>query len=53
MSAPLDSRPLVADSTPDRSTSVDSREKAASRPDLKAPAPLEPHWERVIASATD
>jgi hypothetical protein len=53
MSAPLDTRPPVADSAPDRATSTDSREKAASRPEHKAPAPLEPHWEPVIASATD
>jgi hypothetical protein len=49
----MDSRPPAADSAPDRSTSADSRDKATSRPDPKVPAPLEPHWEPVIASATD
>lgn len=53
MSASMVSRPDVTDSTPDRSASADSVEQKASRPDPKASDPVEPHWELVIAAATD
>jgi hypothetical protein len=52
MSVSKDPRPTVTDSTPDR-TAADSADKAVSRPDPKAPSPVEPHWESVIAAATD
>jgi hypothetical protein len=53
MSASMVSRPNLTDSTPDRSASADSVEQQASRPDSNAAAPVEPHWELVIAAATD
>ena len=47
-----DPRPIVIDSPPDWST-ADRADKAVLRPDPKAPPPVEPHWESVIAAATD
>jgi hypothetical protein len=52
MSVSKDPRPTVTDSTPDRSA-ADSPDKAVFRPDPKAASPVEPHWESVIAAATD
>jgi len=52
MSVSKDPRPPVTDSPPDRSA-AESADKAVLRPDLKAPSPVEPHWESVIAAATD
>jgi hypothetical protein len=52
MSASKDPRPTVTNSAPDRSA-ADSAEKAVLRADPKAPPAVEPHWESVIAAATD
>jgi hypothetical protein len=53
MSASMASRPTPTDSTPVRSANADGAEKKASRPDPKAADPVEPHWDLVIAAATD
>jgi hypothetical protein len=47
-----DQRPIVTDVTPDFSAN-DNAEKMVFRSDSKAPPPVEPHWESVIAAATD
>jgi hypothetical protein len=52
MSVSKDPRPIVSDSVPDRSA-ADGADKVVFRADPKAPAPIEPHWESVIAAATD
>jgi hypothetical protein len=52
MSVSKDPRPPVTDSTPDQSA-ADSPDKSVFRPGPKAPSPVEPHWELVIAAATD
>lgn len=52
MSDSNDPRSLTTDSAPDQ-FARDSAEKAAFRADPKAPPPVEPHWESVIAAATD
>jgi hypothetical protein len=52
MSGPQDHRPIVTDSAPDRSA-AESAEKAAFRAKPEAPPAVEPHWEPVIAAATD
>ncbi len=57
MSASMVTRPPVADSIPaslpDRSAGAEPAERGGPRPDPKASAPVEPHWEGVIAAATD
>jgi hypothetical protein len=52
MSVSKDPRPLLTDSAPDRSA-ADSADKPVFRADPKAPPAVEPHWESVIAAATD
>lgn len=52
MSVSKDPRPIVTDSAPDRSA-ADSADKAVCRADPKVPLAVEPHWELVIAAATD
>jgi hypothetical protein len=52
MSGSKDPHPTVIDSTPDGSTD-DTSEQMAFRSHAKAPPPVEPHWESVIAAATD
>jgi hypothetical protein len=47
------SRPLPTDTTPDRSASADSPENTVLRTAPKTPDPVEPHWDLVIAAATD
>jgi hypothetical protein len=60
MSAPMVSRPPLTDSTPDRSAAADTAEPKAKRGEPKAKRgdsrtadAVEPHWELVIAAATD
>lgn len=57
MSASMVTRPPVADSipasSPDRSAGAEPAERGGPRPDPKTAAPVEPHWEGVIAAATD
>jgi hypothetical protein len=53
MSASMVSRPPATDSTPDRSASADNAEQKTTRTDPKTSDPVEPHWELVIAAATD
>jgi hypothetical protein len=60
MSASMVSRPPVTDSTPDRSAAADNAEPKAKRSEPKAKRSepkaadaVEPHWELVIAAATD
>jgi hypothetical protein len=47
------SRPVVNDNTPDRSASADNAEPKTPRIDPASPSPVEPHWELLIAAATD
>jgi hypothetical protein len=53
MSASMVSRPPVTDSTPDRSAAADNAEPKAKRSEVKTADAVEPHWELVIAAATD
>jgi hypothetical protein len=57
MSASMVTRPPVTDSIPaslpDLSAGAERAEQGGPRPDPKASAPVEPHWEGVIAAATD
>ena len=53
MSASMVSRPLPNDTTPDRSARTDSPDNAVLRTDPKIADPVEPHWDLVIAAATD
>jgi hypothetical protein len=52
MSDSEDPRRTVTQSAPDQSA-ADGADRAVSRPDPRAPSPIEPHWESVIAAATD
>jgi hypothetical protein len=51
------SRPVVNDNTPDRSASADNAEpktpRMTPRTDPASPSAVEPHWELLIAAATD
>ena len=47
-----DQRPIVTESAPDRSA-ADSAQETVFRTEPEAPPPVEPHWEPVIAAATD
>jgi len=57
MSTSMVSRPVVNDNTPDRSASADNAEpktpRMTPRTDPASPSAVEPHWELLIAAATD
>jgi hypothetical protein len=61
MSASMVTRSPVSDSIPasipaslpDLSAGAERADQGGPRPDPKASAPVEPHWEGVIAAATD
>lgn len=60
MSASMVSRPSSSDSIPpshselpDRSAGAERADQGGPRPDPAVSAPVEPHWEGVIAAATD
>jgi hypothetical protein len=57
MSASMVTRPPVSDSIPaclpDLAEVAERADQSGLRPDPKASAPVEPHWEGVIAAATD
>ena len=52
MSVSKDPRPPLSDSAPD-GAAPDGADKVVFRAEPKAPPPIEPHWESVIAAATD
>ncbi|HEY5091568.1 MAG TPA: hypothetical protein VIK30_16425 [Polyangia bacterium] len=47
------SRPVPSDTTPDRLASAEKAEPKTPRTDPASPSPVEPHWELLIAAATD
>jgi hypothetical protein len=61
MSTSMISRPVVNDNTPDRSASADNADpktprmtpRMTPRTDPASPSAVEPHWELLIAAATD